>query len=102
MERYTFLETCAFTVIAILGIKLTLTLFTHTYPCSAFSRFMEGEGACNAKNGAPMEVTGQHELVAGDILTTVLTLAIFFLPILSSLLFNFPKRGTPTVEHETE
>lgn len=101
MERYTFLETCAFTVIAILGIKLTLTLVTHSYPCSAFSRFMEGDNACNASKGVPVSI-GEHEMVWGDIVTTILTLAIFFLPILSSLLLNFPKRGTPTVEHEAE
>ena len=94
MEKYPFLETCAFVVIGILGLKLASSFFAHLYPCSAFARFMEGEEACNTSRG--IVHTGQHELVPGDILTTVLTLAIFFLPVLSSLLFNFPRRGTPS------
>lgn len=86
MEKYTFLETCAFVVIGVLGVKLTLSLVTHTYPCSAFARFMEGDSACDPISGA------SHSTPYGDILTTVLTLAIFFLPVLSSILFNFPRR----------
>ena len=100
MERYTFLETCAFVVIAILGIKLSLSVYTHFNPCAAFSIFMEGHDACLEANGGT-PVPGHHETVYGDIITTVLTLAIFFLPILTSTLFNFPKK-TIVVEEKEE
>lgn len=73
MERYTFLETAAFVVIAILGIKLMLSLYEHFFPESEFSKFL-----------------GSH---TADIITSVLTVAIFFIPILTSLLFNYPKRS---------
>lgn len=89
MEKYSFLETCAFVVIGILGVKLALSIVTHNFPCSGFARFMEGDAACNKSNGLP---AGEHTMVYGDMLTTVLTLAIFFLPIITSLLFNFPRR----------
>lgn len=74
MERYTFLETSAFTVIAILGIKLLLSLYEYFFPESPFSRFLESHTA--------------------DILTSVITVSIFFIPILTSLLFNYPKRSS--------
>lgn len=99
MEKYTFLETCAFIVIGILGIKLAMSFFTHQFPCGGLARFMEGDDPCNASRGIP-HTPGTHELVPGDVLTTVLTLAIFFVPILTSLLFNVPKRGTPSADTE--
>ena len=71
MEKYTFLETAAFVVIAILGVKLVLSLYEHFYPESVISQFL-----------------GSH---AADITISVLTVAIFFIPILTSLLFNVPK-----------
>ncbi len=73
MGKYSFLETAAFVVIAILGIKLTLSLYEHFYPESAFSKFL-----------------GSH---TADIGISALTVAIFFIPILTSLLFNFPKKN---------
>lgn len=73
MEKYNFLETAAFIVIAILGIKLTLSLFEHFYPESGFSKFLSSHTA--------------------DIGISVLTVAIFFIPILTSLFFNFPKKN---------
>ncbi len=72
MGKYPFLETAAFIVIAILGIKLTLSLYEHFYPESAVSEFLSSHTA--------------------DIGISVLTVAIFFVPILTSLLFNFPKK----------
>lgn len=72
MEKYTFLETSAFVVIGILGIKLALSLYEHFQPEAALSKFL-----------------GSH---TADIATSVLTIAIFFIPILSSLLFNFPRK----------
>jgi YkoY family integral membrane protein len=73
MERYSFLETAAFIVIAILGIKLTLSLFEHYQPESGITKFLESHTA--------------------DIAVSVLTVAIFFIPILTSVLFNYPKHN---------
>jgi YkoY family integral membrane protein len=73
MGKYSFLETAAFVVIAILGIKLSLSLFEHFSPESEFSKLL----------GSP----------TADIGTSVLTVAIFFIPILTSLLFNFPRKN---------
>ena len=70
MEKYCFLETSAFIVIAILGIKLTLSLFEHFYPESSFSKFLSSHTA--------------------DIGISFLTVSIFFVPIFTSILFNFP------------
>ena len=72
MDTYRFLETSAFLVIAILGIKLTLSVFEHFYPTHAFSKFL-----------------GSH---AADSGISLLTVSIFFVPIITSILFNFPKK----------
>jgi YkoY family integral membrane protein len=72
MESYTFLETSAFLVIGILGIKLVLSLYQHFWPKTPFSRFLESHTA--------------------EIATSALTITIFFVPILTSLLFNYPRR----------
>lgn len=73
MEKYKFLETAAFVVIAILGIKLLLSIYEHFYPESAVSKFLSSHSA--------------------DIGISVLTVAIFFIPIITSLIFNFPKKN---------
>ncbi|OCB74012.1 TerC family protein [Flavobacterium crassostreae] len=79
MEKYNFLETAAFIVIAILGLKLTLSLFEHFYPQSSISIFL-----------------GSH---TADIGISVLTVAIFFIPIITSSFLNFPKKSiTSSVE----
>jgi YkoY family integral membrane protein len=72
MEKYNFLETAAFIVIGILGFKLALSLFEHFYPESGFSKFLSSHGA--------------------DIGISVLTVAIFFVPILTSIFFNVPRK----------
>lgn len=72
MEKYAFLETAAFVVIAILGIKLIMSLYEHFVPESELSKFL-----------------GSH---TADIATSILTVSIFFIPIITSLLFNFPKK----------
>lgn len=97
MERYDFLEACAFIVIAVLGVKLLISIYTHFYPCSSFTIFIEGDAECLRSRGLPAP-QGSHEIAKGDIITSVLTLAIFVLPILSSLLFNYPKRGVSKEE----
>jgi hypothetical protein len=45
----------------------------HFYPEAAFSKFMEGETA--------------------DIAVSVFTVTVFILPVLTSILFNFPKKN---------
>jgi YkoY family integral membrane protein len=64
MEKYPFLETSAFIVIAILGIKLSLSFIEHFYPESTFSKALSSEHA--------------------EIYTSLLTMSVFFIP----LLFN--------------
>lgn len=72
MARYPFLETAAFLVIGILGLKLLLSLVEHYLPTHPFSRFLSSEAA--------------------DAGLTVLTVAIFAVPLLSSWLLNVPRR----------
>jgi len=91
MEHYPFLESCAFLVIGILGVKLLLSFYTHYYPCAPLTLFLEGNHECLHAQGSPIP-QGMHEIANGDILTSILTLGIFILPILSSLLFNYPRR----------
>jgi hypothetical protein len=76
METYTFLETAAFIVIAILGLKLALSVFEHFYPESSFSKFL-----------------GSHY---ADMGISIITVSIFFIPVITSVLFNFPKKNVVT------
>jgi len=80
MEKFTFLETVAFIVIGVLGIKLTASLFTHFAPDATISQVLEGEKT--------------------DLFVSVFTVAVFVLPVLSSLLFNYPKKQI--VDHSTD
>lgn len=73
MGKYAFLETAAFVVIGILGLKLVLSLYEHYYSETALSKFLGGHAA--------------------DVGISILTVAIFFVPILTSMLFNFPKKN---------
>lgn len=68
MEKYPFLEKAAFIVIAVLGIKLVLSLYEHFRPQSPFSKFL-----------------GSH---AADWGVSLLTISIFVLPILYTLAFG--------------
>lgn len=72
IEHYPFLETAAFVVIGILGVKLLLSLFEHYYPQSEITKVLTSHSA--------------------DWATSILTIAIFGIPILGSLLFNYPKK----------
>ena len=78
MERFPFLEVAAFCVLGVLGMKLSLSVLGHFYPLATFTKFLESEKA--------------------DMLTSLFTIAIFFIPLFSSLLFNVPakhiKKGT--------
>jgi YkoY family integral membrane protein len=73
METYDFLETIAFVVIGILGIKLTLSTFTHFYPNEQFAKYLDSEHF--------------------DIFISVLTVIVFIIPVLTSKFFNLPKRA---------
>jgi YkoY family integral membrane protein len=72
MELYPFMEGSAYIVIAILGIKLTLSVYQHFYPGTALSSMLDSNKA--------------------DWITSVLTIAIFLFPMITSMLFDFPKR----------
>ncbi len=75
MEKYPFLETCAFAVIAILGIKLTISLWEHFHPASPVTQVLES-----------------HKT---DWIVSALTICIFLVPIATSALFNVPPKSTP-------
>lgn len=72
MEKYPFLETSAFLVIGILGLKLSTSVICHFYENTLFCQFLEGESA--------------------DAYVSAFTVAIFLVPILSSSLFDFPRK----------
>jgi len=91
MEKYPFLNTCAYLVIGVLGVKLTASMATHFYPCSAFALFLEGPQACLNIHGKDL-TEGEHPMVWGDLITSIFSIAIFFVPVLTSWLFNIPKR----------
>ncbi|HTE01449.1 MAG TPA: DUF475 domain-containing protein [Mucilaginibacter sp.] len=80
MEIYSFLETSAFTVIGILGIKLILSLYEHFNPDTTTAKFLSGRIA--------------------DVAISVITVLIFFVPIITSLLLNFPKKNPAKVEND--
>lgn len=73
MSRFPFLESLAFIVISLLGLKLV-----SSYACE----FFKDERFC-------MFLNGHH----ADLLFSVLTASVFILPVLTSLAFNFPKRA---------
>jgi YkoY family integral membrane protein len=97
MEKYPFLEICAYAVIALLGLKLTLSGLNHFMPCSDFAVFLEGPNECYLHNGQPIP-EGEHPRVWGDILTSVFSLGIFFIPVLTSILFNWPHHKSVSEE----
>jgi YkoY family integral membrane protein len=72
MEKYPFLETSAFLVIGVLGVKLLLSLIEHFYPTHPLSIFL-----------------GSH---AADWGVSIITVLIFFVPILTSRFLGFPSK----------
>ncbi|MFD2144616.1 TerC family protein [Mucilaginibacter antarcticus] len=84
MEKFTFLEAIAFIVIAVLGIKLSSSLYTHFYPGTPIAEAIEGEKT--------------------DLFVSIFTVAIFIIPVVTSLLFNFPKRNImkPEIAEDAE
>ncbi|MEO6833306.1 MAG: DUF475 domain-containing protein, partial [Chitinophagaceae bacterium] len=100
MERFPFLETCAYAVIAMLGLKLSLAGFTHFYPCHSFSIFLEGNAECLTHRGIALP-EGEQPRVWGDIITSVLSFLLFVLPVLSSFLFNWPEMHQLETEEDS-
>jgi YkoY family integral membrane protein len=72
IEHYPFLETAAFLVIGVLGLKLSMSLWEHFHPESELTKILTS-----------------HE---ADWATSIITIAIFAVPVLTSLLFNYPKK----------
>ena len=72
MEKYPFLETSAFIVIGVLGLKLMLALPAHYFHESAFFQFTESEKF--------------------DLFISILTVSIFLAPVITSYIFNLPGR----------
>jgi YkoY family integral membrane protein len=67
MEKYPFLETSAFVVIGVLGIKLSLSIIEHFYPSSGFTKLMTSEYT--------------------EIYFSLITISIFFIPLLYNMFF---------------
>jgi YkoY family integral membrane protein len=76
MEKFPFLEKIAFYVIALLGLKLCSSALPHLEMSKdwAFSHWLEGEHA--------------------DMIFSIITASMFFIPVLTSHFFNFPKKET--------
>lgn len=72
MGHYPFLETAAFVVIGVLGLKLLLSLAEHFAPQHPVSEFLNSQAA--------------------DAALTVLTIAAFGGPLLTSRLLGWPRR----------
>jgi YkoY family integral membrane protein len=72
MEKYPFLEKCAFIVIFVLGIKLLLSGIAHFIPGTALAIVIDS-----------------HE---ADQFVSIITTAIFVIPIITSFFFNWPKK----------
>jgi YkoY family integral membrane protein len=81
MEKYDFLETSAFVVIAVLGIKLSL----------AGLEGISGNASIDAFNA----VMKSHTV---DWIFSGITVAIFAVPIITSTLFNYPKKNEVEAE----
>ncbi|HSZ26457.1 MAG TPA: DUF475 domain-containing protein [Cytophagaceae bacterium] len=87
IEKFPFLEGTAFIVIGILGLKLVLS-----FVCDEFFKVAVCEDcvACDCYPGSSFcsILSGEK----ADLGISLLTVAIFVIPILTSLLFNFPRR----------
>lgn len=74
LEKFTFLNTSAFLIIALLGLKLLLSFICHEYGReSVLCDYMESEKT--------------------DLYFSLVTVAIFIVPVVTSWLFNYPKRN---------
>lgn len=85
MERFPFLERCAYLVIGLLGTKLLLSLYTHFYPCSVVSIWLEGDLECRHISGIPVP-EGYHPVVWGDTAVSIVSILLFLVPVFVSWL----------------
>ncbi len=72
METFNFLGTAAFVVIALLGFKLLVPEISKLFFSDSVGKFFESEKI--------------------DLLFSVITVSVFFFPLATSILFNFPSR----------
>jgi YkoY family integral membrane protein len=72
MEEYAFLENCAYIVLGFLGVRLCCSFFEHLWPGNAISIVLEGHLA--------------------DVIMSILTVAVFLVPVITSTLFNVPAK----------
>lgn len=94
MERFTFLETSAYLVIGLLGLKLLASLYSHFYPCAPLAIWLEGDLECrHLRHIAVPE--GYHPVVWGDLLVSLLSIALFVVPVLTSMAFGWPAKHHP-------
>jgi YkoY family integral membrane protein len=87
MGKFPFLETAAFVVIGVLGLKLLLTAYPHVLeklntPKDSFSAVLASE------------------YVEWGI--SAITLLIFIVPVITSIMFNYPKRAIVHYYKESE
>lgn len=74
MEHYSFLNSSAFLIIALLGLKLILSFLCYSVAGNtALCRIMESEKT--------------------DLYFSLITVSIFIIPVITSWLFNYPKRN---------
>lgn len=73
LEYYPFLEGCAYLVIGMLGLKLTLSLAEHFYPASPFALAMQSHKA--------------------EWIASLITILVFFVPMLTCALFGYPQKN---------
>ncbi|HRF77892.1 MAG TPA: DUF475 domain-containing protein [Chitinophagales bacterium] len=71
LEKYPFMITSAFLVIGLLGAKLVLSFMCEVVGRSAFCELVNGHNA--------------------DMWVSIITIAIFVIPVITSKFFNFPK-----------
>lgn len=82
MNKYPFLETSAYLIIGVLGLKLSSSVISHYYPDMTFFKYLGTGGHVS------------HEVKERvDQLFSFLTLLIFFTPLVSSLIFNVPRNN---------
>ncbi|POY37203.1 DUF475 domain-containing protein [Solitalea longa] len=80
MEKFSFLETVAFIVIGVLGLKLSISLYTHFYSNTEFAKLLESEKT--------------------DLFVSIFTVGIFVIPVLTSYLFNFPNKTAQAIGND--
>lgn len=80
LEKFSFLNTSAFLIIALLGLKLLLSFICYEFGRdTALCHFLESEKT--------------------DLYFSMITVGIFIIPVFTSYLFNFPKTSK---DHHTE